>query len=279
MKGGVAALRAAVRRFHFTQKLLTPLSSQSCQHPIQVLNKPVYLLLADNQRRHKAQHLVARKVDDAPALQHPVHHVHTPADALFAQDQTNQQTPAPRSRGPARELFGQFIQTGQKIGALLLHAFQKARSQQGLQHHQIMLEGQEFPLPESVVSMHRTEYENELRSYLQQQGLDKDAVENSIKSMSDECRKQGEERARAFLFLMALARREKLEVQPQEIDFQIMQMAQQYKEDYHKLRETLYSNGAVSDIRDRMLNRKALNLLFDKAQKTEAAQESQPAAE
>ena len=141
------------------------------------------------------------------------------------------------------------------------------------------LEGQEFPLPESVVSMHRTEYENELRSYLQQQGLDKDAVENSIKSMSDECRKQGEERARAFLFLMALARREKLEVQPQEIDFQIMQMAQQYKEDYHKLRETLYSNGAVSDIRDRMLNRKALNLLFDKAQKTEAAQESQPAAE
>ncbi len=145
------------------------------------------------------------------------------------------------------------------------------------------LEGQEFPLPETVVKMHRTEYENELRGYLQQQGLDKDAVENSVKTMDAECQKQGEERARAFLFLMALARREKLEVQPQEIDFQIMQMAQQYKEDYHKLRETLYGNGAVEDIRDRMLNRKALNLLFDKAQKTElpsdGSKETQPAAE
>ncbi len=145
------------------------------------------------------------------------------------------------------------------------------------------LEGQEFPLPESVVSMHRSEYENELRNYLRQQGLDKDAVENSIKSMEEECRKQGEERSRAFLFLMALARREKLDVQPQEVDFQIMQMAQQYKEDYHKLRETLYSNGAANEIRDRLLNRKALNLLYDNAQKTEMlsgdAQDNQSAAE
>ncbi|MBP3730325.1 MAG: trigger factor [Mailhella sp.] len=133
------------------------------------------------------------------------------------------------------------------------------------------LEGLEFPLPESVVKAQQADYENELRGYLQQQGLEKDAIEESLKTMQEETRRQGEERARAFVFLAALAQREKLEVSSQEIDLQIMQMASQYKEDFRKLREALYSNGAVADIRDRMLNRKAMDLMFDKAQKTEPA--------
>ena len=132
------------------------------------------------------------------------------------------------------------------------------------------LEGLEFPLPETVVKAQQADYENELRGYLQQQGLEKDAIEESLKTMHEQTRKQGEERARAFVFLAALAQREKLEVSPQEIDFQIMQMASQYKEDFRKLRDALYSNGAVADIRERMLNRKAMNLMFDKAQKNGA---------
>ena len=129
------------------------------------------------------------------------------------------------------------------------------------------LEGLEFPLPEIVVKEQQEEYENELRSYLRQQGLEKDAVEESVKTMQDENRRQGEERARAFVFLAALAQREKLEVSPQEVDYQIMRMASQYGEDFRKLRDALYNNGAVASIRDRILNQKAMDLMFDKAQK------------
>ena len=135
-----------------------------------------------------------------------------------------------------------------------------------------VLEGQDFPLPEAVVKNQQVEYENEIRDYLSQQGLDKAAIDESIKNMEAETRKQGESRARVVVFLAALARREKLEVTAPEVDMQIMQMARQYNQDFHKLRETLYQNGAVNDIQDRMLNNKAMNLMFDKAQKVAPAE-------
>ncbi len=135
-----------------------------------------------------------------------------------------------------------------------------------------VLEGQDFPLPEAVVKSQQEEYENEIRDYLSQQGLDKDAIDESLKNMAEECRKQGESRARVVVFLAALARREKLEVTAPEVDMQIMQMARQYNQDFHKLRETLYQNGAVNDIQDRMLNNKAMNFMFDKAQKVAPAE-------
>ena len=135
-----------------------------------------------------------------------------------------------------------------------------------------LLEGQDYPLPEAVVKNQQVEYENEIREYLGQQGLDKAAIDESIKNMEAETRKQGEERARIQVFLTALARREKLQVSPQEVDMQIMQMAREYKQDFRKLRDALYQNGAVNDIQDRMLNSKAMALLFDKAQKVAPAE-------
>ena len=135
-----------------------------------------------------------------------------------------------------------------------------------------VLEGQEFPLPEAVVKNQQVEYENEIREYLSQQGLDKAAIDESVKNMEGEIRTRGEERARVQVFLTALARREKLEVSAQEVDMQIMQMAREYKQDFRKLREALYQNGAVNDIQDRMLNSKAMSLMFDKAQKVAPAE-------
>ena len=134
------------------------------------------------------------------------------------------------------------------------------------------LEGQDFPLPEAVVKNQQVEYENEIREYLGQQGLDKAAIDESLKNMEGEVRARGEERARVQVFLTALARREKLEVSAQEVDMQIMQMAREYKQDFRKLREALYQNGAVNDIQDRMLNSKAMSLMFDKAQKVAPAE-------
>ena len=138
-----------------------------------------------------------------------------------------------------------------------------------------VLEGQDFPLPEAVVKNQQMEYEAEIRDYLEQQGMDKTAVDESLKNMTEETRKQAEERARMFVFLAALARREKIEVTAQEVDMQIMQMAQQYKQDFRQLRDAMYQNGAVNDIQDRMVNSKALALMFEKAQKVapEAAAE------
>ncbi|WP_298067503.1 trigger factor [uncultured Mailhella sp.] len=133
-----------------------------------------------------------------------------------------------------------------------------------------LLADQDFPLPESLVKARREEYESEVRSYLSRGGLDKDAIENSLKGMEEDCQKQAEERARAQIFLTALARREKIEVSEQEVDMQIMRMAREYKQDFRKLRDLLYQNGAVNDLHDRIATAKAMELLFDKAEKVRA---------
>lgn len=130
-----------------------------------------------------------------------------------------------------------------------------------------LLEGQDFPLPESVVKAQKAEHEAELRDYFSRQGMDKETIESGLKRLEADCQKQAEARARAQVFLCALARREKIEVSAQEVDMQIMQMAREYKQDFHKLRDALYQNGAVNDIQDRMINAKALALLFEKAEK------------
>ncbi len=130
-----------------------------------------------------------------------------------------------------------------------------------------LLEGQDFPLPESVVKAQRAEYESEIREYLSRQGMNKDAVKDSLKNMEEDCQKQAEQRARAQIFLSALARREKIEVSSQEVDMQIMQMAREHNQDFRKLRHALYENGAVNELQDRMINAKAMALLFEKAEK------------
>jgi trigger factor len=130
-----------------------------------------------------------------------------------------------------------------------------------------VLEGVEFPIPEAVLKNHQAEYEAEIRDYLEQQGMDKAAADESLKNMGEETSKQAEERARMFIFLLALARREKIEVSAQEVDMQIAQMAKQYKQDFQQLRNAMYQNGAVNDIQDRIMTSKALALMFDKAQK------------
>lgn len=130
-----------------------------------------------------------------------------------------------------------------------------------------VLEGVEFPIPESVLKNHQAEYEAEIRDYLEQQGMDKAAADESLKNMGEETSKQAAERARMFIFLLALARREKIEVSAQEVDMQIAQMAKQYKQDFQQMRNAMYQNGAVNDIQDRIMTSKALALMFDKAQK------------
>ena len=168
---------------------------------------------------------------------------------------------------------GDFLSVVEKIAEQANHnKLTTARSEAERKLMTSVLEGQTFPLPESVVKAQQEEYENEVREYLSQQGLEKEAVDETVKNMGDDSRKQAEERARIQLFLTALARREKIEVTAQEVDMQIMQMARQYNQDFHKLREALYQNGAVNDIQDRMVNSKAMNLMFDKAQKVAPAE-------
>lgn len=130
-----------------------------------------------------------------------------------------------------------------------------------------LLDAQDFPLPETLVDKHLNEYLAEARDSLTRQGLDENAIADTLKNMRDEGLVQARMQAKAQAFLMALAFRENIKVAQQEADRYIYQMAQETKQDFAKLREAIWQNGMIHDIQERLMAAKALDLLYSKAQK------------
>lgn len=130
-----------------------------------------------------------------------------------------------------------------------------------------LLDAQDFPLPETMVEKHLNEYLAEARDSLTRQGLDQNAIADTLKSMRDEGMVQARMQAKAQAFLMALAFRENIKVAQQEADRYILQMAQETKQDFAQLREAIWQNGMIHDIQERLMAGKALDLLYSKAQK------------
>ena len=139
-----------------------------------------------------------------------------------------------------------------------------------------LLDAQDFPLPPVLVEKHLNEYLAEARDYLTQQGLDQNAVADTLKNMKDEGSVQARMQAKAQAFLMALAFRENIRVTQQEADRHILQIAQETKQDFAKLREAIWQNGMIHDIQERLMAAKALDMLYAKAKKITVDADGKP---
>lgn len=139
-----------------------------------------------------------------------------------------------------------------------------------------LLDAQDFPLPESMVNTHLSEYLSEARNYLARQGMSQEAIAESLKNMRDEGLVQARMQAKAQAFLTALAFRESIKVSEQEADRQIQQMAQESRQDYAKLRDAIWQNGMINDIQERLMAGKAMDLLYTKARKIVIGPDGKP---
>lgn len=139
-----------------------------------------------------------------------------------------------------------------------------------------LLDALDFPLPESMVNAHLAGYLTEARDYLTRQGLPAESVNETLKNMRDEGLIQAKMQAKAQAFLTALAFRENIKVTEREADQQIMEMARESNQDFHSLRETLWQNGMINDIQERLMATKALDLLYNKAKKIVVGPDGQP---
>ena len=94
--------------------------------------------------------------------------------------------------------------------------------------------------------------------------------------MKDEGSVQARMQAKAQAFLMALAFRENIRVTQQEADRHILQIAQETKQDFAKLREAIWQNGMIHDIQERLMAAKALDMLYAKAKKITVDADGKP---
>jgi len=139
-----------------------------------------------------------------------------------------------------------------------------------------------FDVPAGLVESRLRRASAEYFSAMQKEGQAPD--EKAVKDFRDNSRPAIERELRPQVFLMALARKEGLDVTNEEVEMQIYSMAARAGQDYRHMSEAYRRAGMTNEIYDRLLADKAMNFIYDKAEITEieaaaAAQEdAAPAA-
>ncbi len=127
----------------------------------------------------------------------------------------------------------------------------------------------DFELPESMVDTHLRSMVAEEQSKAERQGRSLESMGKSVEKLYEEHRKEAEDITRAQVFLMSVAKKEGLEVQDQEVDMAIYQMAQRSGQDFKQLKDDYVNSGSVFILRDRMLADKAMEAIYTKAKVNE----------
>lgn len=128
-----------------------------------------------------------------------------------------------------------------------------------------LLNGLEFPLPESLLDMQIRTLIAETSARLEQQGKKLADLGKSEEELRKDMQKQAEELTRIQVLLLAIAHKEGLSVTQGEIDNQLYRICIQTGEDYRKVREAYERTGMINTMRDRLLADKAMEAAFAKA--------------
>ena len=134
----------------------------------------------------------------------------------------------------------------------------------------------EFPLPEGMVERYMANILGEQAEKLQRQGQDVASIkEEDLEAMKTSAKTEAEKYAKTQIFLLTIAKNEKLEASPQEMEATLRQMAARGGHDFGALREHYVNNNLLPALRDRILADKAMDTVYGKAAVTEVT----PAAE
>ena len=155
----------------------------------------------------------------------------------------------------------------------------RATVREDLQRHkeQEALHSRRQELGEKLVEMHQFEVPevmveeqlgNALRNYarfLTSQGVDLERAELDWKKIRDDFRPDAEKRARRALILESIARAENITVADPEVDAEIRRASSESKRDFAEVKHQLRHNGNYEDIRQSLMQDKALELALKEA--------------
>jgi trigger factor len=133
----------------------------------------------------------------------------------------------------------------------------------------------DFPLPPSIVENRMDRLLADLEHKLDRQGKGLQSLGKPVEQLREEMRPQAEEAVRGELFLLAVAKKENLEVKPEEIDAALTQIARQTRQDLLSVKQYYEENNLIFPLKDRLLADKAIELIFERSNKIEV--EAKPA--
>jgi trigger factor len=116
---------------------------------------------------------------------------------------------------------------------------------------------------------------NEFAQQLAMQGMDVKEYAKLLKKteneLADEFKPQAESRLKSRLLLDAVAKAENMEVSEEELTREFDDLAKQYRTEAAKLREMFEKDGNIKYLKQDILNRRAIDFIYDNAEVTEVA--------
>ena len=128
----------------------------------------------------------------------------------------------------------------------------------------------DFVLPEGMVQHFYREHQRDAERYLKKQHADEDTIVRTLQNMQDESMEFARKKAKGHTFLLALAEREGIRVTAEEAEAAVRALAKDSGQAYDELRKTVWENGVITAMQERMLVEKALERLYGEARKVMA---------
>lgn len=142
-----------------------------------------------------------------------------------------------------------------------------------------MLKTVDFPLPPSMVAMQIRLLLAELAANLEASGRGLEALGKTKEALYEDYRPQAEDIVRSQILLLAIAKKEDLEVSDQELARNIYEDCLRKGDDFKTVFENLERTGMLFHVRDRLLADKAMDLVYAKADVKEVEEPSGDEAE
>lgn len=127
----------------------------------------------------------------------------------------------------------------------------------------------DYELPESMVQNAFSNYMIEARNSLGQQNMEPEEMMKAMASLKEDGDEIAKRQTKAHVFLLSLAFRENITVTGQEVDMYVRQLAMETRQQYEQVRDQVLQSGMVTDIQERIMAGKALDLIFDQAKHEE----------
>ena len=148
----------------------------------------------------------------------------------------------------------------------------KAESDRGLRDDVLrkLLEGHQFEVPQSLVDEQTNHRLQSVARDMMARGIDPNNQELNWEAAREEVKGQAEQDVRATMLLEKIADAENITVSDEEVEAEIQGIATASRQPLEQVRAALTKDGGERSIAHRLRNRKALDLLIDNANVTNA---------
>ncbi|WP_320169895.1 trigger factor [Maridesulfovibrio sp.] len=127
----------------------------------------------------------------------------------------------------------------------------------------------DFQLPPSLLEDRLDRMVQDVVSRTERSGKSFESLGKSIEELREEQRPMAEESVRTEIFLLTVAKREELTVEPHEVEGALYQIAQQTRQDFSSVKSYYEENNLLIPLKDRLLADKAAEFIYENADVTE----------